>query len=400
MMRSKFKLLGIFIILGFGQAQADCYSNNVPEIQKFLDNVVNIPITSDKYSKEKLILEEEIELIKAENEINETSLSFKYDVKEKSNALNLRSDLSFWKRKYQKQINDKKVSLKKIELQNLESGEYAELALSIVSILSSESYLAIFQERRLIFEELIDYYERRIQMGSGEFQQKMETEQNLIELSNKEMSAEIKKETQLLLNNLEMSNLNDFIFPLDINNYSENISCQTLPGAIASLDLQIDLVNMQIEEERLKLSPSLLGSVASVWDENGDNETTSSLVFNLSIYNGNKRKLQKSKIAQELNRIENQRSILLMELERALEERMKIDKILLSSLNSLDDQLENKIDTLNQFYLKQQLGGSAFEEKMQVMREISVLKEARIGLLADFYNAWIGFINARGDIKR
>ena len=400
MMRSKFKLLGIFIILGFGQAQADCYSNNVPEIQKFLDNVVNIPITSDKYSKEKIILEEEIELIKAENEINETSLSFKYDVKEKSNALNLRSDLSFWKRKYQKQINDKKVSLKKIELQNLESSEYAELALSIVSILSSESYLAIFQERRLIFEELIDYYERRIQMGSGEFQQKMETEQNLIELSNKEMSAEIKKETQLLLNNLEMSNLNDFIFPLDINNYSENISCQTLPGAIASLDLQIELVEMQIEEERLKLSPSLLGSIASVWDENGDNETTSSLVFNLSIYNGNKRKLQKSKIAQELNRIENQRSILLMELERALEERMKIDKILLSSLNSLDDQLENKIDTLNQFYLKQQLGGSAFEEKMQVMREISVLKEARIGLLADFYNAWIGFINARGDIKR
>ena len=157
---------------------------------------------------------------------------------------------------------------------------------------------------------------------------------------------------------------------------------------------------MQIEEERLKLSPSLLGSVASVWDENGDNETTSSLVFNLSIYNGNKRKLQKSKIEQELNRIENQRSILLIELERALEERMKIDKILLSSLNSLDDQLENKIDTLNQFYLKQQLGGSAFEEKMLVMREISVLKEARIGLLADFYNAWIGFINARGDIKR
>ena len=400
MMKSKFELLGIFIILGFGQAQADCYSNNVPEIQKFLDNVVNIPITSDKYSKEKLILEEEIELIKAENEINETSLSFKYDVTEKSNALNLRSDLSFWKRKYQKQINDKKVSLKKIELQNLESSEYAELALSIVSILSSESYLAIFQERRLIFEELIDYYERRIQMGSGEFQQKMETEQNLIELSNKEMSAEIKKETQLLLNNLEMSNLNDFIFPLGIKNYSENISCQTLPGAIASLDLQIDLVNMQIEEERLKLSPSLLGSVASVWDENGDNETTSSLVFNLSIYNGNKRKLQKSKIEQELNRIENQRSILLIELERALEERMKIDKILLSSLNSLDDQLENKIDTLNQFYLKQQLGGSAFEEKMQVMREISVLKEARIGLLADFYNAWIGFINARGDIKR
>ena len=53
-----------------------------------------------------------------------------------------------------------------------------------------------------------------------------------------------------------------------------------------------------------------------MWDENGDNETTSSLVFNLSIYNGNKRKLQKSKIEQELNRIENQRSILLMELEK------------------------------------------------------------------------------------
>ena len=108
MMKSKFKLLGIFIILGFGQAQADCYSNNVPEIQKFLDNVVNIPITSDKYSKEKLILEEEIELIKAENEINETSLSFKYDVTEKSNALNLRSDLSFWKENIKNKLTTRK----------------------------------------------------------------------------------------------------------------------------------------------------------------------------------------------------------------------------------------------------------------------------------------------------
>ena len=58
------------------------------------------------------------------------------------------------------------------------------------------------------------------------------------------------------------------------------------------------------------------------------------------------------------------------------------------------------LNYISWFYLKQQLGGSAFEEKMQVMREISVLKEARIGLLADFYNAWFGFINARGDIKR
>ena len=175
MMKSKFKLLGIFIFLGFGHAKADCYSNNVPEIQKFLDHVVDIPIASDKYNKEKLILEEEIELIIAENEINETSLSFKYDVTEKSNALNLRSDLSFWKRKYQKQINDKKVSLKKIELQNLESSEYAELALSIVSILSSGLTWPFSRTERLIFEELIDYYEKKIQMGSGEFQQKMET---------------------------------------------------------------------------------------------------------------------------------------------------------------------------------------------------------------------------------
>jgi len=399
-MKSKFKFLGIFIILGFGQAHADCYSNNVPEIHEFLNKVLKIPITSEKYKKEKIVLEKEIELIKAESDINQTSLSLKYDVTEKSNALNLTSDLSFWKRKYQQQIIDKKVALKNIELQNLESSEYAGLALSIVSILSSESYLAIFQQRRLIFQELIDYYERRIQMGSGEFQQKMETEQNLIELSNKEMSAEIKKETQLLMNNLEMSNLSDFVFPLEMKNYSENMSCKALPGAIRPLDLQIELIKMKIEEEKLKFSPSLLGSVASVWDETGENETTGSIVLNLSIYNGNKRKLQKSKIEDELNRLEIQRSILLIELERALEERSKIDKILVSSLNSLDDQLENKIDTLNQFYLKQQLGGSAFEEKMQVMREISVLKEARIGLLADFYNAWFGFINARGDIKR
>ena len=58
MMKSKFKLLGIFIILGFGQAKADCYSNNVPEIQKFLDHVVDIPIASDKYNKEKLIFKD------------------------------------------------------------------------------------------------------------------------------------------------------------------------------------------------------------------------------------------------------------------------------------------------------------------------------------------------------
>ena len=88
-----------------------------------------------------------------------------------------------------------------------------------------------------------------------------------------------------------MSNLNDFIFPLGLKIILK-IFRQFYLVIAAWFCKQIEYADRR---RKIKVIPFI--GICIHGDENGDNETTSSLVFNLSIYNGNKRKLQKSKIA-------------------------------------------------------------------------------------------------------
>jgi hypothetical protein len=402
MMKSKHHYACLFAVgvtfIFITPAHSDCYATNFPEYKSFIDEVISLEIKSEQYKADKLNILNEIALTQNELNTNDTNLTYEYDVTGNSNSLNLTSDLSFWKWSIDKQITEQKILIKEHEILELNNSEYADLARSILSILSANLYLSIFLERDEILKDQINYYSKRIKMGSGEFQEKLEYEQDLIELRNKKMSAEIKKQTEILMSEISAREINLFKSRLNIATPPSKFVCPERPAILNKIDQQKRLVELQIIQQQNVFSPGLLGSVGSVWDEDGNNNIAGKLVLNIPIYQGNKKNLQVAKLKQELLKLENTQLVMFDQLNKAAQERSQIDRILMSSLISIDAQIFSKKDNLKQLALKKQLGGSVYQEEIQIKKEITLLQEARVGLVVDIFSGWLNFMSARGEL--
>ena len=397
-MRFKLKLFGTCLaFLSWNEAYADCYARSFPEIRNFVDKVLSLEIRGLQHTLERQEVIDQATLIRSEVNTNETSLSFNYDITDGSKSLDLNADLSIWKRSLETKIIHKQADIKLSEIAAIDNLAYTKLALSVVSILSSEAYLSIFKKRREILLQELDFYQKRIMMGLGEYQQKLKVEQDLLQLTNKQMSAEIKKQTETLLNEINDEDLVKFISPLVVQNHPKEFICSDIPQLVRKIDQEIDLLTTQIIQAENKLAPSLLGSVSSVWNEQDQNDISGKIMLTIPIYNGNNRSLKINQLKQELLNLRNKRAIFNTRLEKAAKERTKIDQILLASLDNLNEQLATKKELLSKIELKNNLGASVFEEKAQLIKEILLLEEARVELVSSIYNAWLNFVSARGD---
>lgn len=386
------------ILLLVTPVHADCYSKSFSEIRQFADTVLSLELQTQQYMAKKLATTLEAASIRSESRLNGTNAAFEYDVDARTKSLNLSSDLSIWRRPQKIAIIEQRATLKEVEIFELENNEYTKKALAIISILASEKYIKIFEDRRELLNEQIKFYDQRINMGSGEFNKKLEFEQETLELSNKILSAKIKKQTQIIMNEINETQLHKFDAIGKVNAPPIKFVCSVIPKAIRSIDTQIQLLELQLNQAQKRFSPSLLGSVSSVWDENNLNEFSGKLVVNIPIYNGNKKNIDVIKLAQNLENLKRERIVSLLQLEKSALERNKIDEILMASLSSLEAQLLAKDEELAQIDLQQALGASVFEEKMQTKKEISFLEEARLSLITDLYTGWINFMSLRGDL--
>jgi len=397
----KFKNVATVFYFAFAAptAHADCYKNSFPEIQIFADNVLSLDIETSQYIAARQAIIGDAALILSELDTNDTSLSLEHDLTDNLKSLNLNADLSFWKHSARKEIIKRQSDIKKYEIYELENSSYTQMALAILSIISSETYLSIFEKRNQLLLDQLGFYEKRIAMGSSEFQKKLEIEQEIIALENKKMSAEIKKQTSILTEELNIEDLSHFKLPLTVTSKPSSFKCAEVPKVLKKIDHKINLLSAQIAEAQHVRSPRLLGSVSSIWDENNVNDISGKLVLNIPIYGGNKKNLKIEKLEYDRSKLEIERTVLLHQLQKVADQRNKVDQILMASLNSLDKQIASKNDLLSQVNLKQNLGASIFEEKIQIQKEISILEEARVSLIANFYEAWLNFMSARGDLS-
>ena len=197
------------------------------------------------------------------------------------------------------------------------------------------------------------------------------------------------------------SNSQTFTSPVKSLNIIRNpndINCDLNPHAIKIIDLRIQLASLEIERQKKDQLISLSGSASASWNERNEQNFDTSVAITIPIFNGNRSKFQLTKIQNNLEKLQRQRSILLLEAEQAKNERNAIDKIILSSFDNLNQQINDKKDILDQLQDRQRLGDTIFLEKVQIDKEISFLEEAKLKLSTDFYTAWIDFLNLYGSI--
>lgn len=399
MMKFKLFLLIVSIALLGTVSNASCYRKNVPEVIELIKNSRKIEIKSMQYKADLLALENEILDKNRQKRQDENSFSVEYNLIDDTNTLNYSTDLSLWKKISSKKTLEAKINIQKNKISQLKSSEEFRIADAVFSILSSNAYLNIFSERASLLLDLINYYETRINMGSDDFQKKVKAEQDLINLNDKKMSADIKVETLILQNDLQDVDLKSFIYPSRITPYITPEKCVNIPNVLIMLDFEIVSKEAEIKNSQISLYPNLIGSASSAFDKSGSLSESASVVLNFTLYNGRKRTDRILALRDELRELNLERKVSLITMDKLLKERYAVDRILFSSLDSINRKVNDKTKLLEKLELKKLLGGSIFEEMTQTKIEVSNLREARVGIISDYVSSWIKLIYSRGDLS-
>jgi hypothetical protein len=399
MMKFKLFLLIVSIALLGTVSNASCYRKNVPEVIELIKNSRKIEIKSMQYKADLLALENEILDKNRQKRQDENSFSVEYNLIDDTNTLNYSTDLSLWKKISSKKALEAKINIQKNKISQLKSSEEFRIADAVFSILSSNAYLNIFSERASLLLDLINYYETRINMGSDDFQKKVKAEQDLINLNDKKMSADIKVETLILQNDLQDVDLKSFIYPSRITPYITPEKCLSIPNVLIMLDFEVASKEAEIKNSQISLYPNLIGSASSAFDKSGSLSESASVVLNFTLYNGRKRTDRILALRDELRELNLERKVSLITMDKLLKERYAVDRILFSSLDSINRKVNDKTKLLEKLELKKLLGGSIFEEMTQTKIEVSNLREARVGIISDYVSSWIKLIYSRGDLS-
>lgn len=399
MMKFKLFLLIVSIALLGTVSNASCYRKNVPEVIELIKNSRKIEIKSMQYKADLLALENEILDKNRQKRQDENSFSVEYNLIDDTNTLNYSTDLSLWKKISSKKTLEAKINIQKNKISQLKSSEEFRIADAVFSILSSNAYLNIFSERASLLLDLINYYETRINMGSDDFQKKVKAEQDLINLNDKKMSADIKVETLILQNDLQDVDLKSFNYPSRITPYITPEKCVNIPNVLKMLDFEIVSKEAEIKNSQISLYPNLIGSASSAFDKSGSLSESASVVLNFTLYNGRKRTDRILALRDELRELNLERKVSLITMDKLLKERYAVDRILFSSLDSINRKVNDKTKLLEKLELKKLLGGSIFEEMTQTKIEVSNLREARVGIISDYVSSWINLIYSRGDLS-
>ena len=396
-MKFKVSVLILFQILNANFVAADCYKKSLPYLENFIERTRNLPLKSESFLQKLAVINNDISALINESKTNSTGLKYDYNIRENTNTFSLSTDLSVWKRKPRKNSFKAKIDQQDNEINVLKNSQYFKKADAIFSILSSQAYLDIFSKRRELLEALSEFYDTRITMGAGEFQKKTQIEQDIINLNDKDMSARIRIETLLLQHELTKADISNFQYLGDTIDYNQQDFCKDLPRSLQTLELQIKIKQKELEEAKAKFYPNLIGSASSAINDFGSNESVG-LTLSFTLYDGNKKNFQISQLKDTIKELEFKRKIFLSDLDKSFKERISVDKILLSSLSSLEKNIADKVQTINQLNMKKSLGGSVFEERMQALIESSMLAEARVGIVSDLISSWINLTYLRGEM--
>ncbi|MDC0136510.1 TolC family protein [Sulfitobacter sp.] len=396
-MKFKVSVVIFFQILNANFVSAACYKQSLPYLENFIERTRNLPLKSESFLQKLAVINNDISALINESKTNSTRLKYDYNIRENTNTFSLSTDLSVWKRKARKNSFQAKIDQQDNEINVLKNSQYFKKADAIFSILSSRAYLDIFSKRRELLEALSKFYDTRITMGAGEFQKKTQIEQDIINLNDKDMSARIRIESLLLQHELTKEDISNFQYLGDTIDYNQQDFCKDLPRSLQTIELQIKIKQKELEEAKAKLYPNLIGSASSAINDFGSNESVG-LTLSFTLYDGNKKSFQISQLKDTIKELEFQRKIFLLDLDQLFKERILVDKILLSSLSSLEKNVSDKLQTINQLNIKKSLGGSVFEERVQALIESSMLAEARVGIVSDLISSWINLTYLRGEM--
>ena len=329
---------------------------------------------------------------------NQVSKSDNFAVSNPSEVVNSRLkaeyDLSFWNERLRKEVIAKDIGILNFNIKLKEQDEKYSLLKILLDIVYTKSLIKIYEDRIITILRNIENFSLRRELGENTIKEELQAREEFLKTKNKLTSSEVRllgfaDELETSLEKIE-DELPEQLY-LDLKSFK-----------VFKCDAEsIELKKLKAEKERAELNLKLqkntrlpqftaFSSIDYDWNDNDDPASGRiGLNLNIPLFKG---KQTTRKIIDARTRIESiDRKILRIssDLKTELIRRTDIEEIFLLNLETFKKEIDNRQNSLMELREREALGQTVFNDIYATQSEISLLSEAKAGILKEFFETYL-----------
>ena len=320
-----------------------------------------------------------------------------------TSQLKFEYDLSIWNERLRKKIIevdtvilDTSIALKKQE-------EKYNIFKLLLDIVYTSELIDIYKKRGLTILRNIENFSLRRELGENTIKDELQAREEFLKTKNKRTSSEVR----LLgfVDDLEIT-FSDFddklpkeVF-LNLKNF-KGIDCEDGSIEMRKLKAEREKAELSLKFQKNSRLPvlSLFSSLEYDWDkENDPSSGQIGLNLNIPIFKGKETSRKIINARSQIDGIDRKIYRISDDIKRELVRRAAIEKIFLLNLKSFDKEIENRENSLLELRDRESLGQTVFADLYATQSELSLLREAKAGILKEFFETYLLTLQKLGNL--
>lgn len=384
--------------------------SNYSQMFSYLDDIIisDFDIEKDKLISEIAKLHDEAKLLPLSADLTEqlahetTIGSFHSNDRSESTELTISYDLNFKKRNIQSSLINEK---KKLLFSNLQINENKHTSSKInaaIDVLESIELDKIFLKKAVVLSEQFEYYESLRKSGVLKTNEISDIANKLQSNKDKIIANSVKKDDKLFY--LTLSSSDFTVFPPIERQILTPITSACIFSAETIKKQKTELKILRVQQKleamssRSKFSFDLGVSQTST-ETNYSDEASISLSMKLPLFDGGSSATEKKHLERTIRNKEKNLQRSEQNLIDLFNRRKKTEEVFLLSINTLEKQVYELEERVNELALRKSMGQSVFLEYSNKKLERLEIKEALLRLKADFIVGWMDFLEQVNGFK-
>ena len=345
-----------------------------------------------------------ISRIDLENQVSKAENFHNFNQTESvTSQLKAEYDLSIWNERLRKKIVQVDLTILDTSIALKQQEEKYNIFKLLLDIVYTSELINIYKQRGLTILRNIENFSLRRELGENTIKDELQAREEFLKTKNKRTSSEVRllgfvDDLEITLNDID-DKLPKEVF-LDLKNF-KGIKCE---------DESIEMRKLKAEKEKAKLSLQLqknsrlpvLSAFSSLeydWDkENDPSSGRIGLNLNIPIFKGKETSRKITNARSQIDGIDRKIYRVSDDVKRELVRRAAIEEIFLLNLKSFDKEIENRENSLSELRDRESLGQTVFADLYATQSELSLLREAKAGILKEFFETYLLTLQKLGNL--
>ena len=303
-------------------------------------------------------------------------------------------DLSIWNERLRKKVIEKDMSILDLDILLKEQGEKYNVFKILLDIVYTKSLIKIYEKRMIIILRNIENFSLRRELGENTLKEELQAREEFLKTKNKSTSSEVR----LLgfLDELETSieKIDDKLpaqLYLDINRF-KNFVCDKDSVQISKLKAEQERseLNLQLQKNTRLPIFTAFSSIDYDWEDEDDPASGRiGLSLNIPIFKGGQTSRKITDARYKIEGVRRKIDRIMLDLKRERIRRADIEEIFLLNLKAFEKEIDNRKNSLVELRERETLGQTVFGDLYATESEISLLNEAKAGILKEFFETYL-----------